>query len=710
MAAMRLPIGHCSTRSSIPQPVHRGCRSTTVAALASASRSTPAWSSSPMAPKIPSAASSAFSPAIPVPAFFATPMLVILARSSSLLLTTSISPCSRCGEIDVVAGIGDAGRLGRFKAVRGSPTPVQRARDRHGYFCGTLRIGLLIHRNRMQKLIECVPNFSEGRDQNVIRQITDAVKSTDGVSLLDIDPGASTNRTVVTFVGSPDAAVEAAFRAIKKAAELIDMRKHKGAHPRMGATDVCPFIPVSNVSWDEAVECARKLGKRVSEELKIPVYLYEKAAKDNARSNLAVIRAGEYEGFFEKIKQPEWKPDFGPAVFNKNSGATVIGVRDFLVAYNANLNTKSVRRANSVAFDVREQGRVKTEDGTPSGKPVLGLNGEPVRIPGILKHVKAIGWFVKEYGIAQVSMNLTNIEETPLHVAFDACVQAAAERGLRVTGSEIVGMVPKKSLVDAGRYFLRKQRCSEGASEEELMDIAIRSMGLGELKPFDPIEKVIELKIQSTESKKSLVKMNMREFCNETLSDSPAPGGGSVAALMGALGASLGGMVANLSAGKRGWDDKLEYFSDWAVKAQQLKDELLSLVDEDTAAFNKVIDSFALPKASAEEKTARSAAIEAATKYAAEVPVKVMETASRSYALLAEMAERGNPASVSDVGVGALAIRACIDGAALNVRINLANLKDEKFKSDLQKKVRKLQADSESAFKKIDQIVQSKLT
>ena len=562
----------------------------------------------------------------------------------------------------------------------------------------------------MQKLIECVPNFSDGRDEKIIRQITDTIKTTDGASLLDVDPGATTNRTVVTFVGSPDAAVEAAFRAIKKAAELIDMRKHKGAHPRMGATDVCPFIPVSNASWDEAVECARKLGKRVSEELKIPVYLYEKAAKDKSRSNLAVIRAGEYEGFFEKIKQPEWKPDFGPAVFNDKSGATVIGVRDFLVAYNANLNTKSVRRANSVAFDVREQGRVKTEDGTPSGKPVLDANGEPVRVPGMLKHVKAIGWFVREYGIAQVSMNLTNIEKTPLYLAFDACVEAAAKRGMRVTGSEIVGMVPKKSLVDAGRYFLRKQRWSEGASEEELMDIAIRSMGLGELKPFDPIEKVIELKIQSTESKKSLVKMNVRQFCNETLSDSPAPGGGSVAALMGALGASLGGMVANLSAGKRGWDDKLEYFSGWAVKAQQLKDELLSLVDEDTAAFSKVMDAFALPKESAEEKTARSAAIEAATKYAAEVPLKVMETASRSYALLAEMAERGNPASVSDVGVGALAIRACIEGAALNVRINLGQLKDERFKTSLHEKLRKISADSEAQFKNIKQVVEGKLS
>jgi glutamate formiminotransferase / formiminotetrahydrofolate cyclodeaminase len=561
----------------------------------------------------------------------------------------------------------------------------------------------------MQKLIECVPNFSEGGDHNVIRQITDAIESVEGVSLLDVDPGASTNRTVVTLVGSPDGAVEAAFRAIKKAAELIDMRKHKGAHPRMGATDVCPFIPVSNVNWEEAIACANRLAKRVGDELKIPVYLYEKAAKNKSRSNLSVIRAGEYEGFFEKIKQSQWQPDFGPATFNEKAGATVVGVRDFLVAYNVNLNTKSVRRANSVAFDVREQGRVQTEDGTAWGKPVLDANGEPVRVPGMLKHVKAIGWFVKEYGIAQVSMNLTNIEETPLHMAFDACCESAVKRGLRVTGSEIVGMVPKKCLVDAGRYFLRRQRWSEGTSEEELIDIAIRSMGLSELKPFDPKEKVIEFKIESAEAKKSLAKMNLREFCNETLSDSPAPGGGSVAALMGALGASLGGMVANLSAGKRGWDDKLEYFSNWAVKAQQLKDELLSLVDEDTAAFNKVMDAFALPKESAEEKAARAAAIEQATKYAAEVPLKVMETASKSYALLAEMAERGNPASISDVGVGVLATRACIEGAALNVKINLAQLKDEKFKASLLKRIEQISTDSDTQFKKIYQVVESKL-
>src|SRR5213083_2331201 len=561
----------------------------------------------------------------------------------------------------------------------------------------------------MQKLIECVPNFSEGRDLNIIRQITERIESVNGVSLLDVDPGASTNRTVVTFVGNPEAAVEAAFRGIKKAAELIDMSKQKGAHPRMGATDVCPFIPVSNVNWEEAIACAEELGRRVGEELKIPVYLYERAAKDKARSNLSVIRAGEYEGFFEKIKDPAWKPDFGPAVFNEKSGGTVIGVRDFLVAYNVNLNTKSVRRATSVAFDVREQGRVKTEDGTPSGKPVLDSNGEPTRIPGMLKHVKAIGWFVKEYGIAQVSMNLTNIEETPLHVAFDACIESAARRGLRVTGSEIVGMVPKKCLVDAGRYFLRKQRWSEGASEEELIDIAIRSMGLSELKPFDPKEKVIELKIESAEQKLSLVKMNLREFCNETLSDSPAPGGGSVAALMGALGASLGGMVANLSAGKRGWDDKLEYFSDRAVKAQQLKDELLSLVDEDTTAFNKVMDVFALPKESAEEKAVRSRAIEEATKHAAEVPLKVMNTASKSYELLSEMADKGNPNSISDVGVGALATRACIEGAALNVRINLAGLKDVKSKSAFVEKVRRISADSEARFKEIKHVVEKKL-
>src|SRR5438105_4165345 len=560
----------------------------------------------------------------------------------------------------------------------------------------------------MQKLIECVPNFSEGRDKDIIRQITDAIASADGVSLLDVDPGATTNRTVVTFVGSPEVAVESAFRGIQKAAELIDMRKHKGAHPRMGATDVCPFIPISNVNWKEAIACAKELGKRVGDELKIPVYLYEKAAKNPERANLAIIREGEYEGFFDKIKQADWHPDFGPNQFNANSGATVIGAREFLIAYNVNLNTKSVRRANSVAFDVRENGRVKTLDGTPTGNPMVDEKGQPIRVPGMLKHVKAIGWYVEEYGIAQVSMNLTNIEETPLHAAFDACNQAANKRGLRVTGSEIVGMVPKKCLLDAGKYFLRKQKWSEGASEEEIVDIAIRSMGLSELKPFDPREKIIEFKMESAASKKSLLKMDLRQFCNETLSDSPAPGGGSVAALMGALGASLGGMVANLSASKRGWDDKLKYFSDWAVKAQQLKDELLFLVDEDTAAFNKVMDAFALPKDSAEEKAARTDAIQAASKYAAEIPLRVTETAFKAYQLLAEMAEQGNPASISDIGVGLLAVRACIDGAAMNVRINLANLKDEKIKSAFSDKLHVFSGESDARFKEISKVVEKK--
>lgn len=560
----------------------------------------------------------------------------------------------------------------------------------------------------MQKIIECVPNFSEGRDLEIIGQITAAIETVEGVSLLNVEPGASTNRTVVTFAGDPKAAVEAAFRGISKAAELIDMRKQTGAHPRMGATDVCPFVPVSNVSWEEAIACANELGRRVGDELKIPVYLYEKAARDPSRSNLSIIRAGEYEGFFDKIKDPKWKPDFGPAVFNEKAGATVIGARDFLIAYNVNLNTRAVRRATSVAFDVRQNGRVKTEDGTPNGKPVLDASGEPVRVPGLLKHVKAIGWYVEEYGMAQVSMNLTNIEETPLHAAFDACNEAAAKRGLRVTGSEIVGMLPKKCMIDAGKYFLRKQKWSEGASEEELIEVAIRSMGLNELKPFDPTEKIIELKMEAA-PKNSLVQMTLRQFANETLSDSPAPGGGSVAALMGALGVSLGGMVANLSAGKRGWDDKLQFFSDWAVKAQGLKDELLWLVDEDTAAFNKVMAAFALPKDSAEEKAARTAAVEQANKYAAEIPLRVMETASRSYELLGAMAENGNPASISDVGVGLLAVRACVDGAAMNVRINLASLKDETAKPALREKLQKISAASEAEFKKIHQIVESKL-
>lgn len=560
----------------------------------------------------------------------------------------------------------------------------------------------------MKKLIECVPNFSEGRDLNIIKQITAEIEAVEGISLLDVDPGASTNRTVVTFVGEPGPVIEAAFRAIKKAGELIDMRKHKGAHPRMGATDVCPLIPISGATFEDCIEYANLLGKRVGEELGIPVYLYEKACTAPNRKNLAVLRAGEYEGFAEKIYKPEWKPDYGPQEYNAKSGQTAIGVRDFLIAYNVNLNTKSERRANSVAFDVREKGRVKTQDGTPTGKPVLDANGEPIREEGWLKAVKGIGWYVEEYGIAQVSMNLTDISITPLHVAFDACVKSAYERGLRVTGSELVGLVPKKSLVDAGKYFLQKQKASTGVSEEELIHIAVKSMGLDELKPFDPKEKIIEYSIAEA-GKKQLVDMNLRQFCNETLSDSPAPGGGSVSALAGALGTSLGGMVANLSAGKRGWDDKLEYFSGVAEQAQSLKDELLFLVDEDTAAFNKVMDAIRLPKGSDDEKAARKAAMDAANLYAAQVPLRVMQKAMEAYAILLEMAQNGNPASITDVGVGALCVHTCVQGAGLNVRINLSGIANLDTRKELSTLVANLVVASQDHLSKVMEVVESKM-
>lgn len=560
----------------------------------------------------------------------------------------------------------------------------------------------------MKQLIECVPNFSEGRDKAKIKAITDAIESVEGVSLLDVDMGASTNRTVVTLVGEPAAVVEAAFRGIAKAAELIDMRTHKGAHPRMGATDVTPLIPISGISFDECVEWARKLGQRVGEELGIPVYLYERAATRPERKNLATIRAGEYEGFAAKILQPEWKPDFGPQEFNATAGQSVIGVRDFLIAYNANLNTTSVRRANSVAFDVRENGRVKTEDGTPNGKKVLDEHGEEVRIPGMLKSVKAIGWMVEEYGIAQVSMNLTDISITPLHAAFDACCESATKRGLRVTGSEIVGLVPLNAMLDAGRHYLRLQGVSEGVSEEELVRIAIKSMGLDELYPFNPKDKIIEYRIADEQARK-LVRMNLRQFCNETLSDSPAPGGGSVAALVGALGVSLGGMVANLSASKQGWDAKIPPFSAVAVKAQALKDQLLYLVDEDTAAFNKVMDAFRLPKDTDAEKAARSAAIQSANEYAARVPLQVMERALEGYAIVREMAQDGNPASITDAGVGALCIHTCVQGAGLNVRINLSGLKDEAVKAELGSKVARILNESAMNLREVMGIVKEKM-
>ncbi len=527
----------------------------------------------------------------------------------------------------------------------------------------------------MSQLIECVPNFSEGRDLNVIRQISDEISAVEGVKLLNVDPGKATNRTVVTFVGAPAAVVEAAFRAIKKAGELIDMSRHKGEHPRMGATDVCPLIPIAGISMEETAAWARKLAERVGTELALPVYCYEFAQPDAARRNLSVIRAGEYEGFFKKIKLPEWRPDFGPAEFDAKRGATVIGARDFLIAYNVNLNTTSTRRANAIAFDVREAGRPKKD---AQGNVVKDAEGKPVNIPGTLKSVKAIGWFIEEYGVAQLSMNLTNIRVTPLHVAFDEVCRAAEARGLRVTGSELVGLVPLQSLLDAGRYFLRKQKRSVGVSESELIKIAVRSLGLNELAPFKPEERVIEYLLKDP-SKAKLVRMDLRKFADETASESVAPGGGSISAYVGALGASLGTMVANLSSHKAGWDERWEEFSDWAEKGQKLKDELLALVDEDTAAFNGIMAAFALPKGTDAEKAARTAAIQAATRKAIEVPFRVMQLSCDALPLAVAMAEKGNPNSVSDAGVGALCARAAVQGAYLNVRINVKGFADKAF-------------------------------
>ena len=536
-----------------------------------------------------------------------------------------------------------------------------------------------------KQLIECVPNFSEGRDLQIIKQITGAIESVEGIRILDIDSGKATNRTVVTLVGSPEAVIEGAFQGIKKASELIDMRKHKGEHPRMGATDVCPLIPVSGITMEQTVKYAKKLGARVAKELNIPVYLYESAATTEERKNLATIRAGEYEGYAEKILKPEWKPDFGEAKFNANSGATVIGARDFLVAYNINLNTTSTRRANSIAFDVREAGRVKRKGDSVTGEIIKDENGNSVSVPGTLKSVKAIGWFIEEYGIAQISMNLTNINITPVHIAFDEVCKRAEERGIRVTGSELVGVIPKKSLIDAGKYFLNKQQRSIGVSEEELIKIAVKSLGLDELSSFEPKKKIIEYLLES-ESGKKLVQLDLREFANETASESPAPGGGSISAYMGALGASLGTMVANLSSHKRGWDDRWKEFSEWADKGQQIKDELLKAVDEDTEAFNQIMTAFSLPKNSDDEKKIRSEAIQNATKTAMEVPFRVMQLSASAFPLLKAMVESGNPNSISDAGVGALAIRSAVLGSYLNVKINSSGLKDVAFKEDILKK------------------------
>jgi len=536
-----------------------------------------------------------------------------------------------------------------------------------------------------KQLIECVPNFSEGRDLQIIKQITGAIESVEGIRILDIDSGKATNRTVVTLVGSPEAVIEGAFQGIKKASELIDMRKHKGEHPRMGATDVCPLIPVSGITMEQTVEYAKKLGARVSKELNIPVYLYESAATTEDRKNLATIRAGEYEGYAEKILKPKWKPDFGEAKFNAKSGATVIGARDFLVAYNINLNTTSTRRANSIAFDVREAGRVKRKGDSVTGEIIKDKNGNSVSVPGTLKSVKAIGWYIEEYGIAQISMNLTNINTTPVHIAFDEVCKRADERGIRVTGSELVGVIPKKSLIDAGKYFLNKQQRSIGVSEEELIKIAVKSLGLDELSPFEPKKKIIEYLLES-ESGKKLVQLDLRGFANETASESPAPGGGSISAYMGALGASLGTMVANLSSHKRGWDDRWKEFSEWADKGQQIKDELLKAVDEDTEAFNQIMTAFSLPKNSDDEKKIRSEAIQNATKTAMEVPFRVMQLSASAFPLLKAMVESGNPNSISDAGVGALAIRSAVLGSYLNVKINSSGLKDVAFKEDILKK------------------------
>lgn len=536
-----------------------------------------------------------------------------------------------------------------------------------------------------KRIIECVPNFSEGRDMAIIEQITAAIESAADVKLLDVDPGEATNRTVVTFVGEPEAVVEAAFAGVKRAAELIDMRKHKGAHPRMGATDVCPLIPVSGVTLEECAEWARALARRIADELLIPTYCYEAAAFTEERRNLAVCREGEYEGLPQRMTSEADAPDFGARAFDEGvarTGATAVGARDFLIAVNFNLNTTSTRRANAIAFDVREKGRPVREGNPIVGKIVKDENGEPLMRPGTLKSTKGIGWYIEEYGVAQVSMNLTNIAVTPLHVAFDEVCRCADARGVRVTGTEIVGLVPKRALLEAGRHFLRKQRRSLGITEEEIIRIAIKSMGLDDLKPFNPREKVIEYMLEE-QSGKRLIDMTCKGFAEETASESPAPGGGSISAYMGALGAALGTMVANLSSHKAGWDDRWEEFSSWAEKGQTLMAELLHLVDEDTEAFNRIMAVFAMPKTTDEEKAARSAALQVATLYATEVPLRTMKAAERVFEIVKAMAEQGNPNSVSDAGVGALAARSAVLGARLNVRINAAGLKDKAKAAEL---------------------------
>ena len=543
----------------------------------------------------------------------------------------------------------------------------------------------------MKQLIECVPNFSEGRNLEIIKQITDVIEKSEGVKLLDVDPGYSTNRTVVTFVGTPDEVVETAFQVIKKAQELIDMRQHHGDHPRFGATDVCPLVPVSNITMEETAKYARVLAKRVGDELSIPIYCYENAATEEKRRNLANVRRGEYEGLKERLVDPEWKPDFGPAQFNElvaKSGATAVSARDFLIAVNFNLNTTSTRRANAIAFDVREMGRPKREGNPITGKIIKDEHGNNIMIPGTLKGTKAIGWYIDEYGVAQVSMNITNTSATPLHVAFEEVKAKADQRGIRVTGTEIVGLVPKQALLDAGYYFLKKQQRSLGIEEKEVMKIAVKSMGLDDLKPFDPAEKVIEYLLEKDQSSKKLMDMTCAGFANETASESPAPGGGSIAAYMGALGAALGTMVANLSSHKPGWDERWEEFSDYAVQGQKLKDELLWLVDEDTHSFNLIMNVMGLPNGTEEEKTARKKAMEDATKYAIEIPYRTVQRAYEVFDLCEAMIEKGNPNSVTDAGVGVLCAKAAVIGAYLNVRINAAGLEDKTFAEEVVRKAK----------------------
>lgn len=566
---------------------------------------------------------------------------------------------------------------------------------------------------KIKQLIECVPNFSEGRDMNVINQITDEIRNSAGVRLLDVDPGEATNRTVVTFVGEPDAVMEAAFRAVRKASQLIDMRQHHGAHPRSGATDVLPLVPVAGITLEECAELARKLAKRLADELEIPCYCYEAAALKPERKNLAVVRRGEYEAIPERINDPAEAPDFGARPFDEGvarTGCTNVGARDFLIAVNYNLNTTSTRRANAIAFDVREKGRPAREGNPITGKVKLDENGKKIMIPGTLKGTKGIGWYIEEYGIAQVSMNITNINVTPLHVAFDEVCRCAQNRGVRVTGTEIVGLVPERTLLEAGRYFLEKQQRSTGIPKEDIINIAIKSLGLSDLKPFNPREKVIEYLLEDENGDdKALVKMTVKGFAEETSRESPAPGGGSVAAYMGALGAALGTMVANLSSHKPGWDDRWEEFSRWADKGQALSDELLVLVDEDTRAFNKIMEAFGLPKKTDEDKHLRSEAIQAATLFATQVPLQTMQAAFGAFELCQAMAEQGNPNSVSDAGVGALAARAAVLGAGLNVKINAASLKDRETADKMIAEAEQLIAEAQKKEAEIIGIVERKI-